>query len=197
MLKNDLRWIRMSYSLLFALPGAVMLLYGDEIGMGDDLRLPERVSVRIPMQWDTSENGGFSSVDPSGVIRTVKNEGALSYKVLNVQSQQNDPHSLLSHITSLTKLQKEHLDIGHGKYTMLSVHPSSVFALSFTFEGKTLITLHNFSDEPCTVVLEDLKYTTMTEFYSDAQDYDKEVKASTIPLRGFGYRWFMVKTENE
>src|SRR5690606_29960068 len=43
--------IELAYSLLLALPGTPVLRYGDEIGMGEDLSLNERESVRTPMQW--------------------------------------------------------------------------------------------------------------------------------------------------
>ena len=37
-----------------------MLQYGDEIGMGDDLSLPEREAARTPMQWSAEPNAGFT-----------------------------------------------------------------------------------------------------------------------------------------
>jgi len=194
MLQGDMRWMRMSYSLLFALPGAVMLLYGDEIGMGDDLRLPERVSVRIPMQWDTSVNGGFSSVNPSALVRMPVAESTFGYKQVNVKAQKKDSLSLLQHITSLIRLQREHLDIGHGKYTILDVHPASVFALAFEFEGKVLLTLHNLSDEPCTVVLEQYKHTVLEEIYSDGNEYHKRKKHQRLFMHGYGFRWFFIQS---
>jgi len=50
MMRGNMRKIKMAFSLLFSLPGASLLLYGDEIGMGEDLELPERISVRTPLQ---------------------------------------------------------------------------------------------------------------------------------------------------
>src|SRR5206468_1006131 len=64
MLQGDRRRQELAYSLLFSLPGAPMLRYGDEIGMGDDLALPERTSVRTPMQWSDEETAGFSTAPP-------------------------------------------------------------------------------------------------------------------------------------
>lgn len=45
---------KLAFSLLFSLPGTPVLLYGDEIGLGDDLPRPGRQSVRVPMQWTDS-----------------------------------------------------------------------------------------------------------------------------------------------
>ena len=51
MLKGDRRRLELAYSLLFTLPGTPVIRYGDELGMGDDLSLPERNAIRTPMQW--------------------------------------------------------------------------------------------------------------------------------------------------
>ena len=51
---GDRRNIELAYSMLFALPGAPVIRYGDEIGMGENLALPEREAVRTPMQWAAS-----------------------------------------------------------------------------------------------------------------------------------------------
>jgi glycosidase len=60
MLGNDRRKLELAFSLLFSLPGTPMMQYGDEIGIGDDLRLTERESARTPMQWTNDPHGGFS-----------------------------------------------------------------------------------------------------------------------------------------
>ena len=52
---------RMTLSLLFALPGAPLLVAGQEIGTGDDLSLEGRAAVRLPMQWSAEQGGGFST----------------------------------------------------------------------------------------------------------------------------------------
>src|SRR4029453_15444577 len=58
---GDQRRLEFAYSLLFSLPGTPVLRYGDEIGMGENLRLRERNAIRTPMQWTNGRNGGFSS----------------------------------------------------------------------------------------------------------------------------------------
>ena len=63
MLGNDRRRLELAFSLLFSLPGTPMMQYGDEIGMGDDLALPERECARTPMQWTNEPHGGFSRAE--------------------------------------------------------------------------------------------------------------------------------------
>src|SRR5512138_1550425 len=51
LLDNDRRKLELASSLLFTLPGTPIIYYGDEIGMGDNIWLPDRNGVRTPMQW--------------------------------------------------------------------------------------------------------------------------------------------------
>ena len=60
MLDGDRRRIELAYSLMFTLPGTPVLRYGDELGMGDDLTLPERQCARTPMQWSDEPCAGFT-----------------------------------------------------------------------------------------------------------------------------------------
>ena len=48
-----------------------MLFYGEEIGMGENLEIDGRMSVRTPMQWSDEENAGFSKARPSRLRRPV------------------------------------------------------------------------------------------------------------------------------
>src|SRR5918998_2437057 len=64
MLGGDRRRVELAYALQFSLRGTPVLRYGEEIGMGDDLRLPERYAIRTPMQWSDAQNAGFSSASP-------------------------------------------------------------------------------------------------------------------------------------
>ena len=66
MLDGDEQRIRMVYSLLFSLPGTPVLFYGEEIGMGENLEIEGRLSVRSPMQWTDEPNAGFSRARPHG-----------------------------------------------------------------------------------------------------------------------------------
>ena len=52
-----------------SLPGSPILYYGDEIGMGDNVYLGDRNSVRTPMQWDGGANAGFSTAGPESLWR--------------------------------------------------------------------------------------------------------------------------------
>ena len=64
LLDNSRAEIELINALLLSLPGSPYLYYGDEIGMGDNIWLADRDSVRTPMQWTPDRNAGFSTADP-------------------------------------------------------------------------------------------------------------------------------------
>src|SRR5689334_4146126 len=96
MLNGDRRRLELAYSLQFTLPGTPVLRYGEEIGMGDNLSLPERNAIRTPMQWDETANAGFSTAPRAKLVRPVVSNGQYRYRSVNVAAQRRDPKSLLS-----------------------------------------------------------------------------------------------------
>jgi maltose alpha-D-glucosyltransferase / alpha-amylase len=81
--------LELAYSLMFSLPGTPVLYYGDEIGMGDDLTLPERHPVRTPMQWSSDHNAGFSTADK--LVAPVVATG--SYRYRRASTRRRSPRS--------------------------------------------------------------------------------------------------------
>src|SRR4030095_7288664 len=84
--------LQLAYSLIFALPGTPVLRYGDEIGMGDDLRLKERNSVRTPMQWSDDPQAGFSTARKT--VLPVIGRGPWSYERINVEAPPPRPEPM-------------------------------------------------------------------------------------------------------
>jgi maltose alpha-D-glucosyltransferase/alpha-amylase len=105
MLQGDRRRIELAYSLMLTLPGTPVLRYGDEIGMGDDLRLPERNCARTPMQWSTEPEAGFTKA--AKPVLPVISDGAYGYQHVNVAAQRYDPNSLLNWMERMIRMRKE------------------------------------------------------------------------------------------
>ena len=106
LLDNDRRKIELAFSLLFTLPGAPILYYGDEIGMGDNIWLEDRNGLRTPMQWDATPQAGFSS---SGrAYAPVIREALYAPASVNVTDQQADPASLWHTLRNMIALCKAH-----------------------------------------------------------------------------------------
>ncbi len=81
--------------LLMALPGTPVIYYGDEIGMGDNIYLGDRHGVRTPMQWSADRNAGFSKANPQSLYSPVIIDSEYLYSAVNVETQQQNPPSLL------------------------------------------------------------------------------------------------------
>jgi maltose alpha-D-glucosyltransferase/alpha-amylase len=92
--------------VLFSFPGTPIVYYGDEIGMGDDVRLGDRNGVRTPMQWTGDRNAGFSAAPPESLYSPVINDPIYGCQAVNVESQQHDRASLLQWMKNMIRLRK-------------------------------------------------------------------------------------------
>ncbi|MEU8266766.1 alpha-amylase family protein [Sphaerisporangium sp. NPDC049002] len=146
MLGGDQRRIKMVYSLLFSLPGTPVLFYGEEIGMGENLKVAGREAVRTPMQWTPHRNGGFSTADPKS-FRNPLVEGKYGPERVNVSAQRRDPDSLLMWITKLVEQYRGCPELAWGDYTVLDTGEPSVLAHRADLDGETVVALHNFAGQ--------------------------------------------------
>ena len=146
MLSNNRKHMELAYSLLYSLPGAPVIRYGEELGMGDDLNLKERLSVRTPMQWTDEKNAGFTTADTA--FRPVINKGDYGFQKLNVAVQTRDQASLLNWNARMIRLRKSCPEIGLGDYELLDAGSPEVLAIRYDYNGESLVILHKFSDKP-------------------------------------------------
>jgi maltose alpha-D-glucosyltransferase/alpha-amylase len=192
MLNNDRKWMELAYSLLFSLPGTPVLRYGDELGMGEDLSLPERNSVRTVMQWSTEKHGGFSVFKEKELPLPIIKNGVYGYKKVNVFDQQRSPSSLLTWMERAISARKECKEFGWGDYELIKTSDSAVLAYCCHWKNGVALAIHNLSDKECSVVLE-LKTGQaehLIEYFSD-QVYDGfNVETKKMKVGPFGYRWF-------
>jgi maltose alpha-D-glucosyltransferase/alpha-amylase len=121
--------LELAYSLLFTLPGTPVMRYGDEIGMGDDLTLPERTAVRTPMQWSAEPQAGFSTAEQ--LVVPVITQGVYAYAQVNVEAQRRDPQSLLNWTERLIRLHKECPEFGWGRWQVLRTNSPHVLAVRY------------------------------------------------------------------
>ena len=192
MVDNDRRRLELAYSLLFTLPGTPMLQYGDEIGMGENLALPERESARTPMQWSAERHGGFSTARRT--VRPVISDPIYGYKRVSVEAQRRDPQSLLNWIERKIRMRRECPEISWGDWKILNTNADDVLVMEYTWRGHSLIVLHNFADKPRAVriplatagtpTLVDLLWTN---------DSRAENGHHQIELEPYAYRWFRAR----
>lgn len=182
--------LELAYSLMFSLPGTPVIRYGDEIGMGDDLTLPERDAVRTPMQWSAEKGAGFSRAPR--LVHPIIDEGFYSYTHVNVENQRRDPSSLLNWMTALIRLRKECPEIGLGTWEILDLGYPSVLTMCYSWKGASLVIFHNFSEKPLEVVLGNRKVhdERLIDLMKNVESVADEKGKHTIILEAFGYRWF-------
>jgi maltose alpha-D-glucosyltransferase/alpha-amylase len=153
MLGHDQQRIRMVLALTMALPGTPVLLYGDEIGMGEDLSLPGRLAVRNPMQWSPGSAGGFTTSDEP--YRPVHAGGPAGYRSVNVADQRDDPGSQHSWVARVIRVRRECPELGWGEWRTLDVGDQRVLGIEVRWHEHRMITLHNLSADPVKVRLPD------------------------------------------
>jgi maltose alpha-D-glucosyltransferase/alpha-amylase len=145
LLSNNRRRIELMNGLLFSLPGAPIIYYGDEIGMGDNIYLGDRNGVRTPMQWSGDRNAGFSRANPQRLYLPVIMDPEYHYATVNVEAQQNNPHSLLWWTRRLIALRKRYRAFGRGTLEFLYPENRKVLAFVRRHEGETMLFVANLS----------------------------------------------------
>jgi maltose alpha-D-glucosyltransferase/alpha-amylase len=105
-----------------------VLYYGDEIGMGDNIWLGDRDSVRTPMQWSADRNAGFSAADPGKLCLPLVVDHAVGHQLVNVAGQMSDPASLLNWNRRMLAARRRHPAFGVGDFEELAVANPSVLA---------------------------------------------------------------------
>jgi maltose alpha-D-glucosyltransferase/alpha-amylase len=148
LLGNDRRKIELMNALLFSLPGTPVVYYGDEIGMGDNIYLGDRNGVRTPMQWSGERNAGFSRANPQRLYFPVIIDPGYHYEAVNVEAQQNNPHSLLWWMKRLIALRRRYRAFGRGTLEFLAPENHKVLAFLRRYEDECLLVVANLSRFP-------------------------------------------------
>jgi maltose alpha-D-glucosyltransferase/alpha-amylase len=190
MLKADRRRIELMNSLMFTLPGTPVLRYGEEIGMGENLKLKERNAIRTPMQWSRQTNAGFSTADPKQLVRSVISSGEYRYERINVASQRLEYDSLLNWTERTIRTYKECPEFGSGKVRFLRTRNPGVLAHSCEWHGGTVVAIHNFSRATATVEIELPPDTVEVQHIYGRQLHEPlHGPSAVIDLDGYDYRW--------
>ncbi|CAA9414611.1 MAG: GH13_16 / GH13_36 / GH13 / GH13_31 / GH13_ 40 / GH13_23 / GH13_17 / GH13_29 / GH13_4 / GH13 _30 / GH13_35 / GH13_20 / GH13_2 / GH13_18 / GH13 _34 / GH13_1 / GH13_21 / GH13_19 / GH13_26 [uncultured Propionibacteriaceae bacterium] len=190
MLNGDPQRIRMVYSLLFSLPGTPVLFYGEEIGMGENLKAEGRKAVRTPMQWTSQPNGGFSTAPRQQLISDMAEDG-FGPEMINVLAQRGDTDSLLSFVTQLVHRYRDCPELGWGEFKVIDQPHRGVLAHTCTWQGRAVLAVHNFSDKPVTMslTLPDFTGHVLRDLFGGANCEVSSSGSAELSLDGYGYRW--------
>ena len=113
------------------------------------LNLLSRDNGRTPMQWDDTNNAGFSSETPWLPVHE-------NHTTVNVATQQNDHNSVLNHFRKMVALRKENLLLVYGEYKIIKEEHPTIYAYSRTLDDEQMKILLNFSESTSKINLLDL-----------------------------------------
>ena len=193
MLQGDRRRLELAYSLMMTLPGTPVIRYGDEIGMGDDLTLPERNCARTPMQWSTEPSAGFTR-NPKPILPVIS-DGPYGFHHLNVADQRRDPNSLLNWMERIIRMRKEVPEIGWGDFAFVATGRTDALAIRYNWRNNSVLCVHNLSAEPREVRLSvdhGEENCSLVNLLSNDHSRPDARGRHTLLLEPYGYRWYRV-----
>jgi len=195
MLDGDQDRIRLVYSLLFSLPGTPVLFYGEEIGMGENLDVDGRLSVRTPMQWTSGRNAGFSSAAPSRLTRPIP-DGRFGPLAVNVADQRRHGDSLLAWMERMMRRRRETPELGWGAVTLLDAGDDAVLAHRCDWEGGAVVAVHNLGASPREVRIDlgDAEDLHLVDLLDQARPV-RQVDGARLDLTlvGYAHHWFRLE----
>jgi maltose alpha-D-glucosyltransferase/alpha-amylase len=197
MLDGDRRRLELAYSLLFTLPGSPVIRYGDEIGMGDDLRLPERECARTPMQWSNEPHGGFTKADKA--VLPVVSDGPYGFEHVNVAIQRRDPQSLLNWTERIIRMRKEVPEVGWGDFAVIPAGNDAILIMRYAWRNNWVLFVHNFDAKPQEIAFavglagdQADEGRLLINLLSEDHSRGDAGGRHRLVIEGYGYRWYRV-----
>ncbi|UII76350.1 alpha-glucosidase [Flagellimonas sp. HMM57] len=130
-----------------------------------------RDNGRTPMQWDASENAGFTKAIPWLKVHPNHKRG------LNVDEQEKDKSSVLNYFKKMVQIRKDHLGLVYGDYQLLLKDNEEVYAYTRSMGSENYLILLSFSTEKATFQLENLTSANLELLISN--DVSKTLKHNT------------------
>lgn len=153
----------------------------DEADIMDSIHAKGRDNARTPMQWDDTENAGFTSGSPW--IRVNPN-----YREINARAQTADPHSIYHYYKKLVRLRKEYDVFAEGRFQMLLENDENIFAYIRHGKSQKLLVICNFYAETLECPLQEM-WDKGELLISNYEDLENSV------LRPYEARIYLMKNE--
>jgi maltose alpha-D-glucosyltransferase / alpha-amylase len=194
MLDGDRRRLELAYSLMFTLPGTPVIRYGDELGMGDDLKLRERNCARTPMQWSTEPQAGFTKSDRP--ILPVIDKGPYAYQHVNAAEQRRDANSMLNWTERIIRMRKEVPEVGWGDFEVLHTGTPAVLAIRYDWRNNSALFVHNLDAKPREISfrsgVEGEAGNVLVNLISENHSWADQHGRHHLLLEAYAYRWYRV-----
>ncbi|MDD5468730.1 MAG: maltose alpha-D-glucosyltransferase [Anaerolineales bacterium] len=191
LLDNDRRKIELANSLLFTLPGAPIIYYGDEIGMGDNVWLPDRHGLRAPMQWEDGVKAGFSNAPVEDYYLPVIESEDYHPGRVNVASQRNDPGSLLNALRQMIAVRKGHPAFGWGDFTWVTGVNRAIAAYWRRYEDDRILVVNNLSSltQRMQITVSEKEVCFLLDLLNGVPAATRQDGGLWLELDAYQYRW--------
>ena len=199
LLGNNRRKIELMNALLCSLPGTPVIYYGDEIGMGDNIYLGDRHGVRTPMQWSPDRNAGFSGANPQRLYSPVIIDSEYLFETVNVETQQNNPSSLLWWMKRLIALRQHYVALRKGSLELLAPENSKILAFTREYQDQCVLTVANLSRFVQYVELDLSRFAGRRplEMFGQTQFPTIGKTPYLLTLSPHAFYWFALETETD
>ena len=146
----------------------------DEKEILEILKAKSRDNSRTPIQWNYSENAGFTTATPWIPI-------AKNYKEINAKNVLNDRSSIFYYYKKLISLRKEYDIISDGSFKMILKEDKNVFAYLREYKNQKLIVLNNFYAKEAEIeldknLLEAKEIKLIISNYEEEKDLSSNIK---------------------
>ena len=193
---GDVGKIELLYAVLFSLPGAPIIYYGDEIGMGDNIWLNDRDGVRTPMQWSAAPNAGFSVRQEAELFLPVIDEGTFDYHQINVEAQMKDDQSLLNRLRNLMAVRKAHAVLSSQQVEFIHLENPSVLTVLREGQVESILCLHNLSAQ-AQKVSPNLAQYRLLQASSSSPLSGNTNQQGDIRLAPYSYVWLILDSKSD
>ncbi len=199
LMENDRGKIELMNSLLFSMPGSPTVYYGDELGMGDNIFLGDRNSVRTPMQWSPDRNGGFSRADPQGLFLPPIMDPVYGYESVNVEAQSREGSSLLNWTRRILAVRSAHRAFGRGTLEFLRPGNRKIIAYIRRYEDEILLCVANLKRSAQAVELDLSRYKGLVPVELMGRSSFPPIGdlPYLLTLAGHGFYWFELTSAAE
>jgi glycosidase len=163
-------------------------MYKDRISKGyshDDIMksiyAKGRDNARTPMQWDNTENSGFSSGKPWLAVNK-------NYTEINAEKCLEDENSVFHHYRKLIEIRKNSDTIIYGSYRLLCPQDENIYAYTRELNGEKILVLCNFYNKESNFIFEE-DYNTVDILLSNYDESSERLTNLTLrPYEAIIYR---------
>ena len=195
LVENSLRRLELLNSFLFSFPGSPVIYYGDEIGMGDNIFLGDRDSVRTPMQWSSDRNAGFSRADPARLYLPLVMDPVYGYQTVNVEAQERSPSSVLNFMKRLIALRRQYKAFARGTLEFLQPKNKKILAYLRRYYDEIILCVANLSrhSQPAEIDLSRFDGWVLMELFGRTEFLRISSQPYFFTLGPHSFYWFRLE----